>query len=79
MVEKQIESLIKDVIESNGYLLDSVEFSKNTLTIVIDKEGLVDVEDCVKVTNLVNPILDEKDLIKTSYVLDVCSKEKGSI
>lgn len=79
MVEKQIESLIKDVIERNGYLLDSVEFSKNTLTIVIDKEGLVDVEDCVKVTNLVNPILDEKDLIKTSYVLDVCSKEKGSI
>ena len=31
-----------------------------------------------KVNEIVNPILDEADPISESYVLDVCSKEKGS-
>ena len=34
----------------------------------------MDVEDCVNVSNLINPILDEADLIEESYVLNVCSK-----
>ena len=32
----------------------------------------------MKVNEIVNPILDEADPISESYVLDVCSKEKGS-
>ena len=38
----------------------------------------MDVEDCVTVSNLINPILDEADPIEDNYILDVCSKEKGS-
>ena len=41
------------------------------------KSGVVDVDDCVTVSNIVNPLLDEKDFIDESYILDVCSKEKG--
>ena len=44
-----------------------------------DKNGIIDIEDCVKVTHLVDPILDTIDYIKDSYILDVCSKEKGSM
>ncbi len=81
-IEDKVTSLIKDVIEENNYILDEVIYEKEGsvyfLRVVIDKVGIIDVEDCVTVSNLINPILDEADPIDDSYVLDVCSKEKGS-
>lgn len=81
-IEEKITNLVKDVIEENNYILDEVIYEKeegmNFLRIIIDKNGILDVEDCVTVSNLVNPILDENDLIDESYILDICSKEKGS-
>ena len=80
-VEKIIRDLLEKIIEENGYKLDEVIYEKEGsiyfLRIIIDKEPYVDVEDCVKISNLINPILDEKDPIKDSYILDVCSKERG--
>jgi len=80
-VEKIIRDLVEKEITDNGYKLDEVKYEKEGsiyfLRIIIDKEPYVDVEDCVKVSNLINPILDEKDPISDSYILDVCSKERG--
>lgn len=80
-VEKIIRELLEKVIEENGYKLDEVIYEKEGsvyfLRIIIDKEPYVNVEDCVVISNLINPILDEKDPIKDSYILDVCSKERG--
>ena len=80
-MEEKIKGLIKDVIESNGYILDDVLYVKEGsiyfLRVVIDKNGIMDVEDCVTVSNLINPILDKEDPIEDNYILDVCSKEKG--
>lgn len=80
-VEKIVKNLLEKIIEENGYKLDEVIYEKEGsiyfLRIIIDKEPYVDVEDCVVVSNLINPILDEKDPIKDSYILDVCSKERG--
>ena len=82
MVEK-IRKAIEPVIEENSYRVDQVEYvkegSQNFLRVIIDKDGIIDVEDCVKVFRLIDPVLDEIDLIEESYILDVCSKEKGSI
>lgn len=81
-MEEKIRLLIQSVIEENGYLLDSILFEKegntNFLRIIIDKQGYVNVDDCVTVCNLINPILDKEDPIEENYILDVCSKEKGS-
>ena len=78
---EEIRKLFEDVIEENGYILDEVLYVKedgmNFLRVVIDKEGIIDVDDCVKVSKLINPILDEEDPIEENYILDVCSKEKG--
>jgi len=82
MVE-EIKKAIEPVIVENNYRVDEVEYvkegSQNFLRVIIDKDGIIDVEDCVKVFRLIDPILDEIDLIEESYILDVCSKEKGSI
>ncbi len=81
-IEDTIRNLVEDVILENGYRLDTVEYVKEGRTfflrIMIDKDGIIDVEDTVKVFHLVSPILDKEDPIKEAYYLDVCSKEKGN-
>lgn len=80
-IEDKVRKLIEPVIEENDFKLDEIEYIKEGRTyflrIVIDKDGIVDVEDTVKVFHLINPILDENEPIKDAYILDVCSKEKG--
>ncbi len=83
MIESKVTDLIKGIIEENNYILDSVEYVKEGsnyfLRIIVDKEGYINIEDCIKINHLISPIIDEADLIKDSYILDVCSKEKGNM
>ena len=76
-----VRDLINDIIVSNGYRLDNVLYVKEGnsyfLRVIIDKDGIIDVNDCSRVTKLINPILDDADPISESYILDVCSMEKG--
>ena len=76
-----VRNLISDTITSNGYKLEDVLYVKEGncyfLRVIIDKDGIIDVDDCSLVTRLINPILDEADPIEESYILDVCSMEKG--
>ena len=80
-ISERVKSKIEGVITENGYLLDQVEYVKEGsmyfLRIIIDKQGFIDLDDCVKVTELINPIIDSSDFLTDNYTLDVCSKEKG--
>ena len=77
----KVKNLIEDTIEEKGYILDEVLYLKEDgnyyLRVIIDKKGIISVEDCVVVTRLIDPLLDTVDYITDSYILDVCSKEKG--
>ncbi len=77
----KVRNLIEDKIKEAGFILDEVlyveEDNNYYLRIIIDKNGVIDVSDCVTVTRIVDPLLDEVDYIENSYILDVCSKEKG--
>ena len=79
-IEKKVRDLIESSITEAGYTLDSVMYVKEGslyfLRVVIDKVGLIDVDDCVTVSKIINPILDENDPVEDdNYILDVCSKE----
>ena len=80
-IESKIRELLEEKIKENGYVLDEVVYEEengvNFLRLIIDKNDIITVDDCVVVSNLVNPILDEVDPIEDKYILDVCSKEKG--
>ena len=43
------------------------------LKIFIDKPEGIDIEDCEKVNDIVNPLLDKADYIKEQYFLEVSS------
>ena len=76
-IETKVESLLKDIIESLGYELYDVLYLKEGkdyyLRIVIDKENGIDIDDCEKVNDAINDILDEVDYIKEQYFLEVSS------
>lgn len=82
-IEDSIRNLIEKDINNIGIILDEVKYVKEGsiyfLRIIIDKETYIVVDDCLAVTKLINPILDEQNIIKESYILDVCSKEKEGI
>ena len=76
-IEEKVEKLLKPVIEENGYELYDVEYAKEGknyfLRIIIDKPEGIDLNDCEKVNNEINDILDQADYIKEQYFLEVSS------
>lgn len=76
-LEKKIEDLVKPIIENLGYKVYDVIYQKegkdNYLKIFIDSDKGIDLNDCEKVNNSVNDILDEKDYIKAQYYLEISS------
>ena len=78
-IEDKIESLIKKAVEEKGYELYDVQYVKEGtqyyLRIFIEKIGEenISIEDCETVNDIVNPLLDDADLIKDQYYLEVSS------
>lgn len=76
-VTEQVAQFAQPIVEANGCKLWDVEFvregSEQFLRLYIDKEGGIDIDDCERVHRAVDPVLDEKDPIATSYHFEVCS------
>lgn len=77
----KIEELITEPMKGLDITVDSVtwevEGKYNYLKIVLDREIPLDIDTIVEATHIINPILDEYDLIKDEYILDISSKERG--
>ena len=76
-IEEKIENLICKDINNLGYELYDVEYVKEGkdyfLRIYIDSENGIDLNDCEKVSNAINELIDNKDYIKEQYFLEVSS------
>lgn len=81
MIEEKIRTLISKEVSKLNVKIDKIVYEKennnNFLRIIIDSDELIDIDKCVEVTNIINPLLDQADIIKDSYILDISSKEKG--
>lgn len=78
---EKVRSLIEEDLKEINIFIDNIEYVKedgnNFLRITIDKNGTIDIDDCVLASKIINPILDSNDIIPDSYILDVTSKERG--
>ncbi|HCC04294.1 MAG TPA: ribosome maturation factor RimP [Clostridiales bacterium] len=76
-IEESVEALVKDKIENLGYELYDVLFlkegSNRILRIVIDNNKGISLDDCEKVNDEVKDIIDEADLVKEQYFLEISS------
>lgn len=77
-IAKKVESLITKEVNDAGYLIESITYERKDgiyyLRVIIEHEKTITIDDCVVVSNIVNPILDANDFIEDNYILDVCSK-----
>ncbi|MCR4554729.1 MAG: ribosome maturation factor RimP [Succinivibrionaceae bacterium] len=77
VIKDQIKDVIQPTIEGMGYILWGIEFKhvgrKSFLTVYIDKDGGVSIEDCSDVSRQISSVLDVEDLISYAYDLEVSS------
>ncbi|MDD2208095.1 MAG: hypothetical protein PHG03_01465 [Bacilli bacterium] len=76
-IKKGIESKLVD----QKIIVDKIEFVKENkykfLKITLDKVGGLDLDAVTSATKIINPLIDEYDLIEEEYILDISSKERG--
>ncbi len=70
---EKIQSLISPICEKHKVSLYSIEYKDKKLTILIDSKEGIDLDKCVEVSGDVSSKLDEVDLIKEEYTLEVAS------
>jgi ribosome maturation factor RimP len=74
---EEIRELLQPTLEHMGYSiyeLGRAAGGGSTLELVIDKqEGFVSLDDCERVSRVASPLIDQADLIRDSYVLEVAS------
>ena len=77
----KIRASIEGPMQEMNIMITNIEYVEegnyNFLRIELDKASGLDLDTIVEATNIINPIIDELDLIDDSYILDIISKEKG--
>ena len=68
-----LKGLIEKKVNELGYELYSLSFSKETLSLVVDKEVEIDMNMIVELTNELNSYLDELNPFEKAYTLDISS------
>jgi ribosome maturation factor RimP len=77
-IEATCEKLVTPIIEERGFELVDVEYVKEGsnyyLRVYADKEGGITIDDCVDVSRILNPLLDQYEKeFKDPYILEVSS------
>ncbi|HWR43122.1 ribosome maturation factor RimP [Sporomusa sp.] len=75
-IEAVVEKLVSDIIAESDLELVDVEYVKERdwyLRVFLDKESGIEIDDCQWVSERLEAKLDETDLIKDHYYLEVSS------
>lgn len=77
-IAEEVRDFITPIVEKLGYEIVDVEFAKkyngDNLTVFIDKDGGIDIDDCETVHNAINEPLDELNPTNDNpYILNVSS------
>ena len=81
-MENKVKELLKGKLDELNMVVDSVALEKENnqlyLRICLDSPDIIDIDKVVLATNIINPIMDDADLIDEKYILEVYGKSKGS-
>jgi len=76
-VLESLKALLAPPLEKAGYELAGLTLSRDkeglTLHLSVDRDAPISLDDIVKVSDLINPLLDRADPIAEPYTLDVSS------
>lgn len=81
IIEEKTEQLLTPILEEFGFYLWDVEYVKEGpemyLRAYIDKEGGININDCVDVSRRLSDAIDADDYIEEAYILEVSSPGLG--
>lgn len=77
-IEEKVENLVSKPIKDLGYEIYDVQYVKEGkdyfLRILIEKpDGVIDLNDCEKVNNSITDLIDDANIIKEQYFLEISS------
>ena len=73
-IEEAVEAIVQEIVQDSDLEVVDVEYVKERdwyLRIYLDKEGGIEIDDCQRISEALEQILDEKDLLKDAYILEV--------
>lgn len=80
-IESRTEQLVQPIIDENHFELVDVEYVKEGanwyLRVYADKEGGINIDDCVLISRALEEKLDQEDFIQEAYILEVSSPGLG--
>lgn len=75
-IEEAVEAIVQEIVQDSNLEVVDVEYVKERdwyLRVYLDKEGGIEIDDCQRVSETLEQILDEKDLLTEAYILEVSS------
>ncbi len=79
--ESRTEAMLMPIVEAKGFELVDVECVKEGadwyLRVYADKEGGINIDDCVLISRALEAKLDAEDFIEDAYILEVSSPGLG--
>ena len=75
-IEEAVEAIVQEIVQDSDLEVVDVEYVKERdwyLRVYLDKEGGIEIDDCQRVSETLEQILDEKDLLTEAYILEVSS------
>ncbi|HOP65997.1 MAG TPA: hypothetical protein PLX66_03165 [Bacilli bacterium] len=80
---EELAELINKKLLKDHLIVSDINYGKengyNVLRIELDKVNGIDLDTIVKASNMINPLVDNFNFTKDSYILDIVSKEKGDV
>ena len=76
VIEEAVDEIVENLLTDTDLELVAVDYVREKdwyLRVFIDKEGGIEIDDCQALSGRLEEILDEKDIIKGSYILEVSS------
>ncbi len=76
MIDKIREIIMPVLQEENAELVEIIyrrEAGKQILRLLVDRDGGVKLADCARLNKRIGQVLDERDVIRESYVIEVDS------
>ena len=82
-MKEKVKELINPAIQEMNLHVDDAFLSEEegitSLNIILDSEDIIDLDLITEASKIINPIMDDADLVDGEYVLDISSKEKGDL
>lgn len=80
-MKEKLVTLVGDKLEGLGVyvydVLEEKEAGNDYLRVVLDGDGMIDIDKVVSATKIIDPIIEKADFIDGKYILDVYAKSKG--